>query len=190
VEFYDFDDDYLARLRDGDFRTQEHFVAYFSELLQIKLRSRFLPQDVEDIRQETFVRFFRALRKEDGIRDAKCLGSFVISMCRNVAREHGREPHFDQADDIVLNGFPDRKKSAIDIVLTQEQQEMVREVLDSLPERDRRILRAVFLSEEDKDQVCKEFGVTRDNLRVLVWRAFRKFREKMPKKPPGRAAAD
>ena len=37
--FYDFDDSYLERLREGDFRTEEHFVSYFSELIRIKLRS-------------------------------------------------------------------------------------------------------------------------------------------------------
>jgi len=48
---------YLERLRSGDFRTQEHFVAYFSELIHLKLRVRLhSPQDIEDVRQETFAR--------------------------------------------------------------------------------------------------------------------------------------
>lgn len=40
MQFQSFDESYVERLRAGDFRTQEHFVAYFSELLQLKLRSR------------------------------------------------------------------------------------------------------------------------------------------------------
>ena len=40
MQFENFDASYVDRLRSGDFRTQEHFVAYFSELIQLKLRSR------------------------------------------------------------------------------------------------------------------------------------------------------
>jgi len=80
LQFQEFDDSYLERLRAGDFRTQEHFVAYFSELIQIKLRSRLQsPQDIEDVRQETFVRVLTALRNEGGIRQADRLGPYVNS---------------------------------------------------------------------------------------------------------------
>ena len=37
MELYAFDDDYVARLRAGDRFTEEHFLRYFNELLQIKL---------------------------------------------------------------------------------------------------------------------------------------------------------
>ena len=53
MQFQDFDQAYVERLRAGDFRTQEHFVIYFSELIQLKLRSRLrTPQAIEDVRQE------------------------------------------------------------------------------------------------------------------------------------------
>jgi len=65
LQFQTFDESYVERLREGDFRTQEHFVAYFSELIQLKLRSRLhSPQAIEDVRQETFARVFAALRKD------------------------------------------------------------------------------------------------------------------------------
>jgi len=57
LQFQSFDETYVERLRAGDFRVQEHFVAYFSELIQLKLRSRLnSPQAIEDVRQETFTR--------------------------------------------------------------------------------------------------------------------------------------
>ena len=40
LQFHKFDEPYLERLCSGDFRTESHFVAYFSELIQLKLRSR------------------------------------------------------------------------------------------------------------------------------------------------------
>ena len=62
------------------------------------------------------------------------------------------------------------------VVAARQMEDKVREILDDMPERDRRILRAVFLEEQDKDEVCREFGVDRDYLRVLVHRAKLAFK--------------
>ncbi len=43
-------------------------------------------------------------------------------------------------------------------------------------ERDRRLLREVFLEERDKDEVCNDFGVDREYLRVLLHRAKQSFK--------------
>src|SRR5579859_2954220 len=68
VELYAFDEAYLARLREGDPSTEAHFVDYFSQLLQLKLRARYLGSEVvDDLRQETFARVIRTLRSESGI---------------------------------------------------------------------------------------------------------------------------
>jgi len=187
LEFYDeFDDDYLERLRADEYRTQKHFVGYFSKLLLIKLKPRLRSrQDVEDVQQIIFARFFQNLRKENGIRDAKCLGSYVNSICNNVLLEHYRRRVPEQIDDPIANTIPDPGKNAEQIVVDEETNRIVREILESLPERDQRILREVFLEERDKDEVCKDYGVSRSYLRVLVLRAKNKFREKMRQDPPG-----
>ncbi len=187
MEFYDeFDDDYLERLRADEYRTQKHFVGYFSKLLLIKLKPRLRSrQDVEDVQQIIFARFFQNLRKENGIRDAKCLGSYVNSICNNVLLEHYRRRVPEQIDDPIANTIPDPGKNAEQIVVDEETKRIVREILESLPERDQRILREVFLEERDKDEVCKDYGVSRSYLRVLVLRAKNKFREKMRQDPPG-----
>src|SRR5271170_2987462 len=90
LQFQSFDEVYVERLRAGDFRTQEHFVAYFSELIQIKLRSRLRsPEGIEDVRQETFTRVLTALR--DGkILHPDRLGPYVNSICKHVLQEHYR----------------------------------------------------------------------------------------------------
>ncbi len=58
----------------------------------------------------------------------------------------------------------------------KEREKKVREILEKLPERDRRLLREVFLEERDKDEVCRDFGVDREYLRVLLHRAKQAFK--------------
>jgi RNA polymerase sigma-70 factor (ECF subfamily) len=179
LQFFTFDNAYLERLRSGEFRTVDHFVSYFSQLIQLKLRSRLRsPEAIEDVRQETFVRFFATLRSEQGLRQADRLGAFVNSVCNHVLLEHYRSSSRDTpvADDDDSAEIPDSRVDVLGDMMTRQTADTVRNVLDDLGERDRRLLKAVFLEERDKDEVCRDFGVDRNYLRVLLHRAKQTFK--------------
>lgn len=179
MEFFSFDDAYLERLRSGDFRTQEHFVSYFSQLIQLKLRSRLHSADaIEDLRQEIFVRVFATLRSKEGLRQADRLGAFVNSVCNNVLLEYyrssSRTTSIDDENEPVE--IPDFRSDVLHGMMAQQTANTVQATLDDLSERDRRLLKEVFLEERDKDEVCREFGVDRGYLRVLLHRAKQTFK--------------
>jgi RNA polymerase sigma-70 factor (ECF subfamily) len=178
LQFFAFDGPYLERLRAGDYRTQEHFVSYFSELMRLKLHSRLRSeQAIEDVRQETFARVFATLRSGAGIREPERLGAFVNSTCNNVLlesdRSSSRNTPLEEEDSERL---PDQAVDALNTLIHKQAAENVRRVIDELPERDRRLLKEVFLEERDKDLVCHDFGVDRNYLRVLLHRAKQNFR--------------
>jgi RNA polymerase sigma-70 factor (ECF subfamily) len=178
LQFDSFDEAYVERLRTGDFRTQEHFGSYFSKLIHVKLRSRLQSREaVEDVRQETFARFYAALR-QGKILHPERLGSFVNSVCNNVLLEHyrasARQTPLDEDDD--QNQIPALDMNLLDVLTAKETAKKVREILDEMPERDRRLLREIFLEDRDKDQICHDFGVDREYLRVLLHRAKQSFK--------------
>lgn len=180
MQFYAFDSSYLERLRSGDFRTEQHFVSYFSELIQLKLRSRLNSREaIEDVRQEIFARVFSVLRSGEGLRQADRLGPFVNSVCNNVLLEHYRSASRSSVEDDDKDAaeIPDLRTDVLDEIMTKETSDIVRGILEGLSERDRRLLREVFLEERDKDEVCKDFGVDRNYLRVLLHRAKQTFKE-------------
>ena len=180
LELFPFDEAYVGRLREGDPSTESHFVEYFSQLIQIKLRARFLAAEVvDDLRQETFARVIRSLRSEGGIRQANRLGPFVNSVCNNVLLEYYRSGLKNVPLDTNHLELPDKVLNLESLAISQETQQAVRNLLLQLPDRDQAILRAVFLDELSKDEVCKRFGVGRDYLRVLLHRAKEKFRAAM-----------
>jgi len=178
LQFHTFDEAYVEHLRSGDLRTQEHFGAYFGALIQIKLRSRLASREaIEDLRQETFARFYVALRNGK-IRHPERLGSFVNSVCNNVLLEHYRSTtnHTSLDDGEEPKEVPSPGADLLGALVSRETEQKVRQVLDQLPERDRRLLREVFLEEKDKDEVCRDFGVDREYLRVLLYRAKQAFK--------------
>jgi RNA polymerase sigma-70 factor, ECF subfamily len=193
LQLQSFDESYVQRLQAGDFRTQEHFVTYFSELIHLKLRSRLNSQQaIDDVRQETFTRVFAALR-EGKIRQPERLGAFVNSMCNNILLEHYRSSSRDDSlDDEEQPELPSANVDVLGAIAVKQMGEKVREILEEMPERDRRLLRDVFLEERDKDEVCKDFGVDREYLRVLLHRAKQSFKsvylKNVASRPPGAVA--
>ena len=194
LQFQSFDEEYVRRLRAGDTRVQDHFVRYFTALIQIKLRSRLRSKDaIEDVRQETFTRFYAALH-DDKILQPQRLGSFVNSICNHVLLEHYRNSTRDSSmEDEQDKDFPAKNVDLLGWLAAQQTGKRIREILDQMPERDRRLLREVFLEERDKDEVCRDFGVSREYLRVLLHRAKESFkslyRKNIGEDPPELALA-
>jgi RNA polymerase sigma-70 factor (ECF subfamily) len=178
LQFRAFDASYIENLCAGDRATQEHFVGYFTELLHLKLRSRLKsPQAIEDVRQETFARVLALLRRENAVRRPESFGALVNTVCNNVLLEHYRTSGRSQSLD--EEGSPEPQATGTDVVsaiAATQLKAKVREILLELPVRDRSLLKAVFLEERDREEVCREFGVDREYLRVLLHRAKRVFK--------------
>jgi RNA polymerase sigma-70 factor (ECF subfamily) len=183
--FESFDSEYVQRLIDGDSETERHFAAYFGELLLIKLRARLRSaQAIEDLRQETFLRVLTALRQKQTLRSPERLGAYVNSVCNNLLFELYRSQSRTQCSDIEEFEPADEHMSAEAALVTEERQQHVRQVLDELPEKDRKLLRLVFYDDVDKAEICRMLDSNRGNLRVMVHRAKARFRERLMKRQP------
>jgi RNA polymerase sigma-70 factor, ECF subfamily len=179
VEFFQFDEKYLERLRSSDPSTEQHFYSYFSKYLQIKVRSRLRSSEaVHDIIQETFLRVLKAVRSPDSIRNPERLGAYVNSVCNLVLLEYYRS---QKREDPLEDQLKEPTDHTIDLegtLTTEETREEVRRILTTLDPKDRKLLNDVILEERDKDEVCRELGVDRDYLRVLLHRAKIQFKKK------------
>jgi RNA polymerase sigma-70 factor, ECF subfamily len=183
LELFAFDASYVEKLQAGDAQIEGHFVNYFSELIRLKLRSRLNSKEaMEDVRQETFKRVLTLLRLKGGLRQPDRLGPFVNSVCNHVLFEHYRSQKRAEATigDEVEATIAGREPSALTLLEAKDTAHVVRQILNQLPERDRRLLQSVLLEERNKDEVCAEFGVTREHLRVLLHRARQSFKSCYP----------
>jgi RNA polymerase sigma-70 factor (ECF subfamily) len=174
---FTFTSEYVQKLTDGDPKVESHFVEYFSALLTAKLRFHLRSgQEVQEFQQEVFLRVLRSLRQGSGLQKPDRLGAFVNTVCTNVLLEHFRHKsrmvQFDQH-------LPEPKDPRTDLestLVAEENDNRVRSVVAELSVKDQRILKALFFEEREKDSICREFGVTRSHLRVLLHRAGQRFR--------------
>lgn len=177
-ERFHFDVAYLDRLTAGDPETERHFTDYFGDLLSAKLRFRLRTASlVEDAKQETFVRVLAALRQKGGLQSPGALGSFVNSVCNNVLfelyRAHARTAPLDDETEMAL---PDGAADAEASLSVTEERAHVREVMSTLPEKEKELLRWLFFEEVDKDEICRRLNIDRNYLRVLLHRAKLRFK--------------
>ena len=176
--FQTFDESYLQRLRNGDSQVEQHFASYFGELIQLKLRRRIRTRQLmEDIQQETLCRVLKTLRNPDGLRDARKLGAFVSAVCNHVTAELSRSENRYEPSERDFDDQPAVGQDPDAPLINEQRQRQVRAILGKLEERDRKLLRAMFLDELTSAEVCRRFDVQPDYLRVLIFRAKARFRQ-------------
>lgn len=183
LDYAAFDAEYLARLKHGDRETERHFISYFSNTISLKLRNRVRAAHlIEEIRQETFARVLKYLQSGKPIQYPERFGGFVQGVCNNVMLEVLRSESAHPQQGGTPIDLPDhRVKFDVDIV-TEERKQAVLEVLSEMPEKDRTLLRMVYIEEGDRSEICMRLKVDGNYLRVLLHRAKERFRETVRKK--------
>lgn len=186
VEFYPFDAEYVRRLCAGDAEVEEHFSGYFGDLLVIKLRAarKYQQSDIDDIVQDTFLRALEKLRV-NGLRQPESLGAFMVAICKYVCMERSRPNRLEPLPEEFSQFLQSSDNQEKDL-LESERSEALWHSMDEMPEKERLLLKACFFEDRPKDQICREFGVTPNYLRVCLFRAkkglkrryLRKFDEK------------
>jgi RNA polymerase sigma-70 factor (ECF subfamily) len=146
--------------------------------LRLKLRYKVLYHvghncaDVDDLVQESLTRFLRAEQRQQ-IRNTEEFGAFLNGVCRNVILEYRRrikrEPTIDP--DIPIPDAGVRPDAEI-----FEMRDAIDNGLKELAERDRAILRSLYLEGKEKEDICKEWGMSDAQFRVVLFRAKERFR--------------
>jgi RNA polymerase sigma-70 factor (ECF subfamily) len=138
--------------------------------------------DVDDVVQETLTRFLRAL-EDSKIRNPESTAAFLSGICNNVIREYRRRMWKEPLIDPDL--APERPAPPEADVFGLRQ--VIAVVMTEMSQRDRDILRAFFLEERDKEEICSSMGLSDSQFRVALFRAkerFRKgYRKTMKQKP-------
>jgi len=148
------------------------------ERLRLKLRYKVLYHlghtcaDVDDLVQETLVRFFRAEQRKL-IRNPDEFGAFLNGVCRNVILEYRRRIRRERPIDPHVP-IPDPGTRPDAEIF--EMRDAIDNGLQELAERDRSILRALYLEGREKDDICSEWGMSDAQFRVVLFRAKERFR--------------
>ena len=173
--------DLVRSIQDGNPAAEAELVARFSEGLSFLLRRWTRDRMVaEDLFQETFRLALEKIRKGE-VRDPDRLAGFLRSLAKNLSIEHYRRGSRREVREEELEAASEL--SATDTgqlgrFLREEKAALVRQVLEDLgSERDRQVLFRFYISEEDKEQIRSDLGLTGPEFNLVLFRARRRYRD-------------
>ena len=137
-----------------------------------------------DLCQDTFMLVLRKLRAGE-LKNRNSLSAFVRQIAVNLSIDHYRKEkrYIHQSDGIFslqLSHKDNQSRKLDDETVRMAIENALKEL--AVP-RDREILRRFYLSDEDKDQICRDFGLTSEHFDRVLYRARKRMREMINKHP-------
>jgi len=128
--------------------------------------------DVEDLVQETLVRFLR-IAEENRIRNPDNLGAFLNGICNNVIFEYRRKLSREEPYETELHEDRQAVEPKAELM---EMREAIDAALAGLSGRDHAMLRGFYLEDKSTEEICQTLGATQAQFRVALFRARERFR--------------
>lgn len=127
------------------------------------------------MRAETFLRVIQAFR-QDKLRSADSLPSFIVGITLNVIREVVRHKYrVDSLEEYEYDIAGDGSLEAA--LMDAETGEALKEVARKLKPREQQFLRMYYYEELPNDEIARALGIKEERLRLIKSRALRSFRE-------------
>jgi len=169
----------VARIGDGDRAAESELIACYARGVRLILLKRTgNPQLASDLCQDTFVVTLRKLRAGE-LRNSDSLAAFISQTAVNISIRHfhNEERYEYSADEIIGRqvALTDKKDEQLDGRATRV---MLDGVLKQLAvARDREILRRFYLSDDDKDEICRDLQLSPAHFDRVLFRAKQRMRE-------------
>jgi RNA polymerase sigma-70 factor (ECF subfamily) len=131
----------------------------------------------EDLVADTFE---RAFARASTLRNKNAFSTWLFTIARNAvishARKHSRETVVDP--DVMCDIAPATASVETDVLRREELGDVARLVRD-FPQREQDIIALKFDAELPNAQIAEIMGINEPNVRVIIFRALRKLREKI-----------
>lgn len=170
------DAEIVANIRLGDASAETAlYEKYSARVYFLALSELHSKEDAEDVRAETFLRVLQALR-QDQLRSAGSVGSFIVGTALNVIREQVRQGYKTQSLDereANLTGENSLESAFVD----SEASRAIEAAARRLKPREREFLRMHYYEELPKEEIARALGVKEERLRLIKSRTLKSFRE-------------
>jgi RNA polymerase sigma factor (sigma-70 family) len=172
-----FDEAYLQRLRSGDDETARHFDRYFRHRLRVKIRDKFNRQRAADLVDDVMAAAIESILQGKP-ENADRLPAYIYGICANLTKVAMRPKANREWAQSEFDHVPDSAQTTIEKLQAAETQQAVLEVLRTLRRRDREVLVDLFYHGLSRVETAKKHGVTRNQLRMILFQALKRFKKK------------
>ena len=172
------EDKLIYRARTGD---EEAFAdlmrEYYPFVYTIVIGGVNNPHDAEEVVQDTFLSAYRGLTQ---LEDTTKFKSWLAEIARNCARQWLRK---QRGETVPLNevseGILQTEDSPDEQLTRQEQRELIRRTMETLPQKDRDIARAFYLEGVSYDELIRAHGLSYNAIALRLFRIKRKLSKRL-----------
>ena len=150
---------------------------YYRFVYTIVIRIVDNPHDVEEVVQDTFLNAYRGLTQ---LENAVKFKSWLAEIARNCARQWLRKQRsktvsLDQVSEEILQteDSPDKQ------LIRQEQRELIRRTIETLPQRDRDIAHAFYLEGASYNELTSTHGLSDKAISFRLSRARQRLSKRL-----------
>ena len=135
------------------------------------------PHDAEEVVQDTFLSAYRGLTQ---LEDTTKFKSWLAEIARNCARQWLRK---QRGETLPLNevseGILQTEDAPDEQLARQEQRELIRRTMETLPQKDRDIARAFYLEGVSYDELIRAHGLSYNAIALRLFRIKRQLSKRL-----------
>lgn len=177
--------DILQDIKNGNKQAESKLVEQYWRGLIFVLKNQCQDPDlIHDLAQDTFVIVINKARSGD-IENPHALSAFIRQVGVNLVIAHFRKEkrRKTDVDDNIDVQFPDKAPSIRQSLGNAQLADLVRQVMDELPnQRDRELLYRYFVYGHTKQHICDEFDLTLAHFDRVLYRARARLKSLLLKK--------
>ncbi len=150
---------------------------YYPFVYAIVIRIMDNPHDVEEVVQDTFFNAYRGLTQ---LEDAVKFKSWLAEIARNCARQWVRKRRINTVSlDEVGEQVLQTQDSPDEQLVRQEQRELIRRTMKTLPQKDRDIAHAFYLEGASYNELTSTHGLSDKAISFRLSRARRQLSKRL-----------
>ncbi len=172
------DNELISRAQSGDEAAfAELMRAYYAHVYGVVIKIMNNPHDAEEVVQETFFSVYRGLPQ---LEDRSKFKGWLTKIARNRAHDRLRKQRMDT---VLIDEMSEDTLQTPDTVGTQlirdEQRELIRRAMETLPQKDREIARAYYLEGASYDELIQTHGLSYKAISVRLSRVKQKLAKRL-----------
>ncbi len=147
-----------------------------NQLYRLALRITLNSAEAEDIVQDTMMKVWNQRERWDEI---ESMEAFCLTICRNLALDRMRKAE-NQNDslDKTMEQQPDRASSPFEHAVTQDRIQLVREIINTLPEKQRSCVQLRDIEGKAYKEIAEILSITEEQVKVNIFRARQTIKQK------------
>jgi RNA polymerase sigma-70 factor (ECF subfamily) len=172
--------DLVSRIIAGDPLAEEEMVLRYRDgVFQIIYQVVHNQAVTEDLCQETLMKALEKIRHGD-VREPERLSGFICGIAKFIAIDYVRKMRSSMKAEgmSAVEQVPDPSPDPFEQVFDKEKTEIVRKVISEMKvQRDKDLLFRYYILEEEKDKICAELELTREQFSRVIFRAHQRYKE-------------